>query len=121
MTLKLEISKTEDIAIVRCDGRIIFGEEVDELRRTILDLLNQTKRIVLNLNAVSRIDSCGMGTLVASFISARNRGAAIKLAAVSPRALQVLKVAGVHGLFEIYESDAEAVKSFSPRPRAATG
>ena len=121
MTLKLEVSRTEDIAVVHCDGRIIFGEEADELRRTILDLLNRTKRIVLNLASVSRIDSCGLGTLVASFISARNRGAAIKLAAVSPKALQVLKVAGVRGIFEIYESDGEAIKSFSPRPRAATG
>jgi hypothetical protein len=48
--LKLEVSKIEDIAVVRCRGRIIFGEEADELRRIILGLLNETERIVLNLD-----------------------------------------------------------------------
>lgn len=121
LNLKLEISRTDDVAVLRCSGRIVFGEEVDELRRTILNLLTDTKRIVLNLAAVSRIDSCGLGTLVASFISARNREAVIKLAALSPKALQVLSVARVCGLFEVYETDEEAIKSFYPRPRAATG
>jgi anti-anti-sigma factor len=44
-------------------------------------LLNETQRIVLNLVWIEYIDSSGLGTLVASFISARNRGAEIKFAA----------------------------------------
>src|SRR5882724_2767462 len=47
MALKLDVSRTEDIAVVRCRGRIVFGEEADELRRVVLGLLNETKRIVL--------------------------------------------------------------------------
>ncbi len=119
--LNLEISRIEDVAVIRCSGGIVFEDEADELRRTILNLLAETKRIVLNLASVSRIDSCGLGTLVSSFISARNRGAVIKLAAVSPRASQVLRVAKVPGLFEVYESDEEAIKSLYPHPRAASG
>jgi hypothetical protein len=38
MALKLEVSKTEDIAVVRCRGRIVFGEEADELRRAIASI-----------------------------------------------------------------------------------
>ncbi len=121
MTLTFEISRTEGIAVIRCSGRIVFEDEADELRRTILNLLAETKRIVLNLASVSRIDSCGLGTLVSSFISARNRGAVIKLAAVSPSAAQVLRLAKVPGLFQIYESDEEAIESFYSRPRAAGG
>jgi hypothetical protein len=49
MALNLDVSRTEDIAVVRCRGRIVFGEEADELRRVVLSLLNETKRIVLNL------------------------------------------------------------------------
>src|SRR6266702_2097165 len=98
MALKLDVSRAEDIVIVRCRGRIIFGEEADELRRTILGLLNETKRIVLNLAGVSHIDSCGLGTLVASFISARNREAEIKFAALSPKARRVLGITKVRQL-----------------------
>ena len=34
MALKLDVSRAEDIVIVRCRDRIVFGEEADELRRT---------------------------------------------------------------------------------------
>jgi anti-sigma B factor antagonist len=121
MALELDVSKTEDIAVVRCRGRIVFGEEADELRRVVLDLLDQTKRIVLNLSWVGYIDSSGIGVLVASFISARHRGAEIKFADLSPRARQVLTNTNVERLFRIYDSTDEAVKSFQTAPEAATG
>ena len=121
MALSLDVSRTADIAVVRCRGRIVFGEEVDELRRIILCLLNETQRIVLNLAWIEYIDSSGMGALVASFISARHRGALIKLAAVGPRVRQVLKTTKVDQMFEIYGSADEAIRSFPPHPEAAAG
>ena len=121
MPLNLDVSRTNDIAVVRCRGRIVFGEEADELRRVVLGLLNETKRIVLNLAGSEYIDSSGLGTLVASFISARNRGAEIKFAALSPEARRVVTTTHVDRLFEISDSTEEAIKAFHPRPEAAAG
>ena len=121
MALNLDVSRTDDIAVVRCRGRIVFGEETDELRRVLLGLLNETQRIVLNFVWIEYIDSSGLGTLVASFISARHRGAEIKFAALSPRARRVLTSTKVDRLFEVYDSTEEAIKSFHPHPEAAAG
>jgi len=121
MSLHLDVSRTEDIAIVRCRGRIVFGEESDELRALILSLLNETKKIILNMAWIAHIDSSGLGTLVSSFISARHRGAEIKFAALSPMARRVLTGTHIDQLFEIYDSTEEAITSFQDRPRAATG
>ena len=121
MALNLDISRIDDIAIVRCRGRIVFGEEADELRRVVLGLLNETKRIVLNFAWVGHIDSSGVGTVVASFISARHRGAEIKFAALSPVAGRVLRTTNVDRLFEVYDSNEDAIKSFRSRPEAAAG
>ena len=121
MALELDVSRTDDVAVVRCRGRIIFGEEADELRRVVLGLLNEIQRIVLNLLWIEDIDSSGLGTLVASFISARNRGAEIKFAALSPRARRVLASTKVDRLFEVYDSTEEAIKSFPSSPEAAAG
>ena len=103
MALKLDVSRTDDIAVVRCRGRIVFGKEADELRRVVLGLLNETQRIVLNLVWIEYIDSSGLGTLVASFISARNRGAEIKFAALSPQAQGMLASTKVDRLSEVYD------------------
>jgi anti-sigma B factor antagonist len=119
MALNLQVSRSNDIAVVLCRGRIVFGEEADELRRVILDLLNETKNIVLNFAWVAQLDSSGLGTLVALFISARHRRAKIKFAAPSPAARRVLKTTRVDDLFEIYDSTDDALGSFDLPPNIA--
>jgi len=121
MALNLELSKTKGIAVVRCRGRIVFGEEADELRRVILNSLKETKGIVLDFAWVEFIDSTGIGVLVGSLISARHRGAEIKIAALGRKARQVLTTANVDGLFEIHDSADAAVTSFLRQPEAAAG
>lgn len=119
--LKLDISRANDIVIVGCQGRIVFGEEADELRRVVLQLLNESKRIVLNLAETPYIDSSGLDTLVASFISARNRGAEIKFAALSPAVQRVLTNTNVNRLFSVYDSTENALKAFHPQPETTAG
>lgn len=119
MALNLDVSRTGDIAVVRCRGRIVFGQEADELRGLILSLLKESNRIVLNLAWVVHVDSSGLGILVASFISARHRGAEIKFAALSPRTRRLFTITKMDRLFEVYDSPEEAVKSFLPHPEAA--
>jgi anti-sigma B factor antagonist len=121
VALNLDVSTTEGIAVVRCRGRIVFGTEADELRRVVLDLLNNTQRIVLDFAWIEYIDSSGLGVLVASMISARHHQAEIKLAALRSKARQVLTTTKVHRLFEVCDSADEAIKSFRPHPEAAAG
>ena len=121
MSLHLDVSRINDIAVVRCRGRIVFGQESDDLRALLLGLLQESNRIVLNMAWIAHIDSSGLGTLVASFISGRHRGAEIKFAALSPIARQVLSNTHVDRLFDIYDSTEDAVNSFKTHPRAATG
>ena len=121
MPLNLDVSRTNDIAVVRCRGRIVFGEESDELRRVILTVLKETNRIVLDLAWVEFIDSCGLGVLVASLISSRHRRAEIKIAALGRKARQVMTTARVDQLFEIYDSADDAIHSFHIHPEAAAG
>jgi anti-sigma B factor antagonist len=119
MPLSLDISRTGDVVVIQCRGRIVFGEEADELRRVILGLLSNTKQIILNLAWVEYVDSCGLGTLVASFISARHRGAEIKLVSVSPMAQRTLRSTHLDRLFETYRFTEDALKSFQVRREAA--
>jgi anti-sigma B factor antagonist len=121
MVLHLDVSKTNEIAVVQCRGRIIFGEEADELKRVILGLLNETHRIVLNLLQIEHIDSTGLGTLVRSFIAARDRGTEIKFAGLSTNVRRAMKTTNVNRLFEVYDTPEEAIKSFHSHLEAAAG
>jgi len=102
----------DDIAVVDCSGRIVFGDEAALLRDTVKKLLTENNRIVLNLSGVNYIDSGGLGTLVALYTSAQNAGGSIKLANLTRRVGDLLQVTKLVTVFEVYGSEEQAVQSF---------
>ena len=70
------------------------------------------KKIVLNLANVSYIDSAGLGTLVATFHSARSQGATLKLTNLGTKFKEVLQVTKLMTVFDTYDSEAAAIQSF---------
>jgi anti-sigma B factor antagonist len=102
----------EDVVIVDCVGRIVFGEESAILRDTLKKLILQHNRIVLNLSGVSYIDSGGLGTLVALYTTAGNQGGSLKLAGLTQRVGDLLQVTKLVTVFEVYESEEQAAESF---------
>jgi anti-sigma B factor antagonist len=102
----------DDILIVDCAGRIVFGEESAELRESVKKLIAQSGRIVLNLAGVSYIDSGGLGTLVALYTTARNAGGSIKLANLTERVGDLLQVTKLLTVFEVFDSEKGALESF---------
>lgn len=112
MQLKLT-SKTKDgVLVVDCSGRIVFGEESALLREKIKNALVENNRIVLNLGDISYIDSGGLGTLVALRTSAQNAGGTIKLTNLTTRVGDLLQVTKLLTVFDVYDSEAEAIESF---------
>jgi anti-sigma B factor antagonist len=102
----------DDILVVDCAGRIVFGEESAELRETVKKLIAQSRRIVLNLAGVSYIDSGGLGTLVALYTTARSAGGSIKLANLTERVGDLLQVTKLLTVFEVFDSEKGALESF---------
>jgi anti-sigma B factor antagonist len=113
MQLKIGVRQLNDgIVVVDCAGRIVFGEETAELRDQVKALITQGSRIILNLADVTYIDSGGLGTLVALYTTARNAGGAVKLARLTQRVGDLLQVTKLLTVFEVYNSEEEAVQSF---------
>jgi anti-sigma B factor antagonist len=112
MQLKVTTRTKDGVLVVDCSGRIVFGEESSLLRETIRQAVTENNRIVLNLGEVSYIDSGGLGTLVALRITAQNAGGTIKLANLTKRVGDVLQVTKLLTVFDVYDSEAEAIESF---------
>lgn len=114
MTLKMETRTVNDVAVVSCTGRIVFGEEANALRETLKKLLTTSKQVVLNLGGVSFIDSGGLGTLVGVYSSARAGGADIKLTGLGQRLRDVLAITKLATVFEVYDTEQQAIAAFRP-------
>jgi anti-sigma B factor antagonist len=112
MQLKVTTRPKDGVLVVDCSGRIVFGEESSLLRETVKQAVTENNRIVLNLGEVSYIDSGGLGTLVALRVTAQNAGGTIKLTNLTKRVGDVLQVTKLLTVFDVYNSEAEAIESF---------
>ncbi len=113
MQLRLSTREIEGVAVVECNGKILFGDEAALLRDTVKNLLAEGKRqIVISLGNVSYIDSGGLGVLVGLYTSARNSGGGIKLARLTQRIGDLLQVTKLLTVFDVHETEDEAVQAF---------
>lgn len=112
MQLSMSNRTVNGVAVVDCDGRLVFGEESASLRDAVRSLLLMNKNIVLNLGGVNYIDSGGLGTLVALYTTARNAGGAIRLASLTQRVGDLLQVTKLVTVFEVHDTVEQAVNSF---------
>jgi anti-sigma B factor antagonist len=76
--LTLDIDRTGSTVVVRCHGMLTAGED-DVLYSKVRQLLPDSKRIVLDLTDLTRMDSMGLGTLVRLYVSARSAGCSLEL------------------------------------------
>jgi len=113
MLLKTSTRSLGDVIIVDCAGRIVLGEETANLRHQVRDLLNESRRIVLNLTEVNYMDSSGVGTLVGLYLSARSAEGEIKVAGLTGRAKDVLQITKLGSIFEFYHTPEEAAATFN--------
>jgi anti-anti-sigma factor len=69
-------------------------------------------RLVLNFSAIKSLDSHGLGDLVASQQAGIRGGARVALCCVHPYVAEPLSIMNVDDLFDVFESEQEAIQSF---------
>jgi anti-anti-sigma factor len=76
-------------------------------------------RIVLNCSMLATFDRSSLHLLLCCLEEAMKHNGDVRLSFVSEPALAVLESTGIENLFKIFDSDAEAVKSFQRHSLAA--
>jgi anti-sigma B factor antagonist len=114
MALKMTDREVDGVSVVTLDGRIVLGDESNALRVKLKSLIaGGKKKIVLNMDNIKYIDSTGLGTLVAAHCSAKSQGASLRLCHLGSKFQEVLQITKLLTVFEVYDTEAAAVASFS--------
>ena len=116
--LQIDERQIEDITVLDLrgeitadDGDLVLGRRVDEL------IKKGHVRIVLNLADVTYIDSSGVGMMVAESKAVYGQGGVMKLAHLSARSHHLLAMLKLKLVFEIFDDEASAIRSFVWGPR----
>ena len=115
MSLAIEKREREGIVILDLKGRITMGDEVTSFRQTAKDLVAEgAQKLILNLQEVDYIDSTGLGAIVMCASAFRNAGGVAKLLNLNRRNVELLVATKLETIFEIFDSEQDAVNSFFP-------
>jgi anti-sigma B factor antagonist len=112
--MQIEERKIGDVVALDLKGKITLGEGDELLRDKVNSLLNQGYRtIVLNLESVPYMDSAGLGELVRTYTTVSRQGGSLKLLHLTKRITDLLSITKLLTVFETFESEDDAVRSFS--------
>jgi anti-sigma B factor antagonist len=112
---ELEVKERQagDVTILDMKGSVRIGEGSIELRDAIRNLAGEgKKKLLLNLAGVSYIDSSGIGELIANYTTVTRQGGQLKLLNLTDRIQNLLVITKLLTVFDVYEDEAEALKSF---------
>ena len=112
--MKINQRETYGAIILDLDGKLTGGPDADTFRNIFKNLIAEGKKnIIVNLEKVSWINSTGLGILISGYTSVRKGGGDLVLIHVGERIESILYVTKLNLLFNTYDSEEEAAKSFS--------
>ena len=112
---ELDVSERHagDVTILDLTGEVRLGDSSVALRDSTRKLADGgKKKILLNLADVKYIDSTGIGELIASYTTVTRQGGQLKLLNLTDRIQNLLVITKLLTVFDSYDDEAEALKSF---------
>ena len=108
-----------EVTVIDIDGRVTIQDGADEFREVARELIrNGRVRLVLNMKNVPYIDSTALGEIIRTYTSVTRHNGSLKLLNVSSHVHQLLVITSLLSVFDLFDAEEEAVKSFG-HPRAA--
>lgn len=101
--MKYPVSQHLNYTVVSLSGEIDLNESPN-VRKQILNYINNGDELLVDLAKVEYIDSSGVASLVEGLQTARAKNISFALLGVSESAMQVLQLARLDSVFTIYNS-----------------
>lgn len=113
MSLKASSREVDGVTVLDLSGRIVLGEGSEVLRTALADLTSRgIKKILLNLADVSYVDSSGLGAMVSGYTTITGQQGQLKLLNLTKKIHDLLQITKLLTVFEVFEDESKAVKSF---------
>jgi anti-sigma B factor antagonist len=120
--LNITERRANEIIILDLDGKINCGQGCGKLHKALRRLIKSgEKKVLLNLEGVSSIDSSGVGELVGGYTALKRTGGEMKLFHLSPCVRELMVLTRLLPFFGVYDDEAYAVEHFDMPVMKAAG
>jgi anti-sigma B factor antagonist len=108
--MNISVRVEKNTAILDCQGKLVLGEGDMALRGQILDSLKSgAKRIVLNMEKISAMDSSGLGEIIRSYTSAKKDGVEVVLLKPNEKIFDLLTLTKLITVLPVFKTEKEAL------------
>jgi anti-sigma B factor antagonist len=112
--MQLEIAENADVRIVRVKEAKLTYPILSAFFAEVRQLVEGgTRKLLIDLSAVTYIDSASIGCLMDIYRLMQDRGGAVKLAGVQPRVETMISMTGVHKLIDLHREESAALQAFA--------
>jgi len=112
--LGIDQRQSGDVTVLALRGELLLDDGDLVFRARVQDLVSKgCRKFVLDFGGVTHIDSSGVGMIIAKLQTIRKLGGDIRLAAMPQRYQRLLTTMRVLQLFQVFDDEAAAVRSYS--------
>lgn len=113
MGFEMNARKQKGALIISLKGEMVLGREHFVLMKRVIQDLKTENRIVVDMGKVTKLDSAGVGELVAVKMACKERGAQVHLANFDDHVGKVLQMALIHKIIPSFGTQKEAIEAFT--------
>ena len=111
--MQIEERQSGEVTILDLKGKVTLNEGDEVLKDKINSLILQDKKkILLNLAEVPYIDSAGLGEIVRTYTTVSRQGGQLKLVNLTKRITDLLMITKLLTVFETFDVEQDALKSY---------
>ena len=101
------------VTVLDLKGKLALGDGDGLLKDKVNSLLfGGSKSIALNLGELTYMDSAGLGELISAHSTTTRAGGRIKIFSLTKRVNDLLAITKVLTVFDVFDSEQAALKSF---------
>ena len=102
----MRVSEANGVRTISLEGKLVIG--TDNWSAPVMELVRENRPIVLDLSAVTTIDSNGMGQLTEIIALALNYETPFVLSSTSEKFRELAKICRLDEVVKVYDSPASA-------------
>jgi anti-sigma B factor antagonist len=106
--------KLNDVTVLDLEGNFVLGGDGQFKRFVTTNIDSGNRKLIVNLAKVNYMDSSGLGELISGYTKMQRVSGQMKLLNLGKRLNQLLVLTKLITVFETFDSESEAVSSFTP-------
>ena len=112
--MKIKERKRDGVAVLEMSGRLMGGPDAEAFDEVLKTLIHEgCRNVVVNMEKVRWVNSTGLGILISGYTTLKKSGGELKLLKVSDRIENIFIVSKLYTVFESFQDEDEAVRSFA--------